>query len=89
MKTAYGLEIPDNLRELVNPKRCALIVYDMQVGIVRQIKHGAAITERVKQVLDASRAAGMRDFLYEAPFFAETVDGRVPISSGNGMATRG
>lgn len=62
MKTAYGLEIPDSLRELVNPKRCALIVYDMQVGIVRQIKHGAAITERVKQVLDTSRAAGMRVF---------------------------
>jgi len=62
MKTAYGLEIPDSLRELVNPKRCALIVYDMQVGIVRQIKHGATIVERVKQVLDASRAAGMRVF---------------------------
>ena len=62
MKTAYGLEIPDSLRELVNPKRCALIVYDMQVGIVRQIKHGPAIVERVKQVLDASRAAGMRVF---------------------------
>ena len=62
MKTAYGLEIPDSLRELVNPKHCALIVYDMQVGIVRQIKHGAAIVERVKQVLDTSRAAGMRVF---------------------------
>lgn len=62
MKTAYGIDIPENLRELVNPKHCALIVYDMQVGIVRQIKHGAAIVDRVKQVLDASRAAGMRVF---------------------------
>jgi biuret amidohydrolase len=62
MKTAYGIEIPDTLRELVNPKRCALIVYDMQVGIVRQIKHGAAITARVRQVLEAARAAGMRVF---------------------------
>jgi biuret amidohydrolase len=62
MKTAYGLEIPDSLRELVNPKRCALIVYDMQAGIVRQIKDGAAITGRVKQVLDVARTAGMRVF---------------------------
>jgi nicotinamidase-related amidase len=62
MKTAYGIEIPDSFRELVNPRRCALIVYDMQAGIVRQIKEGAAITARVKQVLDASRIAGIRVF---------------------------
>ncbi len=62
MKSAYGLEIPESLRELVDPKRCALIVYDMQVGIVGQIKDGALITARVKQVLDMARRAGMRVF---------------------------
>jgi biuret amidohydrolase len=62
MKTTYGLNIPDNFRELVDPKRCALIVYDMQAGILQQIKDGATITERVKQVLDVSRTAGMRVF---------------------------
>jgi nicotinamidase-related amidase len=62
MKSAYGLEIPETLRELVNPKQCALIVYDMQLGIVQQIKNGAAITTRVKRVLDVARAAGMRVF---------------------------
>ena len=62
MKSAYGLEIPETVRELVNPKHCALIVYDMQAGIVRQIKDGAAITARVKQVLDVARTAGMRVF---------------------------
>jgi len=62
MKSAYGLEIPETLRELVNPKQCALIVYDMQVGIVRQIRNGAAITERVMQVLHVARTAGMRVF---------------------------
>jgi hypothetical protein len=56
MKTAYGVEIPDSFRELINPKRCALIVYDMQLGIVRQIRDGDAITARVKQVLDVARA---------------------------------
>ena len=62
MKTAYGLEIPDSFGELVNPKRCALIVYDMQAGIVPQIKDGEAITARVKRVLDICRTAGMRVF---------------------------
>ena len=62
MKTAYGLEIPDNLRELLAPKRCALIVYDMQAGILAQIKNGAAITARVRQLLEAARTAGMRVF---------------------------
>lgn len=62
MKSAYGLEIPETIRELVNPKRCALIVYDMQAGIVGQVKDGAAITAQVKQVLDSARLAGMRVF---------------------------
>jgi nicotinamidase-related amidase len=62
MKSAYGLEIPESVRELVNPTHCALIVYDMQAGIVQQIKDGAVIIGRVKQVLDIARAAGMRVF---------------------------
>jgi biuret amidohydrolase len=62
MKIVYGLEIPDSFQELVDPKRCALIVYDMQAGIVGQIKDGEAITARVKQVLDVCRTAGMRVF---------------------------
>ena len=62
MKITYGIELPETLRELVDPKRCALIIYDMQTGIVRQIKDGLAITARVKQVLDASRKADMRVF---------------------------
>ncbi len=62
MKSINGLEIPESLRELVDPKRCVLIVYDMQVGIVRQIKDGALITARVKQALEMARGAGMRVF---------------------------
>jgi biuret amidohydrolase len=62
LKTAYGIEIPGSIEELADPKRCALIVYDMQAGIVRQIEDGPAITSRVKQLLDAARAASMRIF---------------------------
>lgn len=62
MKSAYGVDIPETLPELINPQRCALIVYDMQVGIVRQIKDGDAITAKVKQVLNHARTASLRVF---------------------------
>ena len=62
MKTIHRVEIPDSLPELVDAKRCALIVYDMQAGIIQQIKSGAAITAQVKRVLDLARSAGMRVF---------------------------
>jgi nicotinamidase-related amidase len=38
----------------------ALIVYDMQIGVLSQIKNGADITSRVGQVVDAARLAGLR-----------------------------
>lgn len=60
METAYGLEIPQNLAEACHPGRTALLVYDMQVGILRQIKDGPDLVNRVKQVLSAARASGLR-----------------------------
>jgi biuret amidohydrolase len=39
-----------------------LIVYDMQGGMVNQIENGRPITERVVQVLEAARKAGIRVF---------------------------
>ncbi len=62
MQSAYGLEIPQNLVETCDPRRTALLVYDMQVGIIRQIKNGREVVARVKVVLDAARAAGLRVF---------------------------
>lgn len=62
MEHAFGLDIPRTLGEVCNPKRIALLVYDMQVGIVSQIKNGREITARVAQVLEAARKAGIRVF---------------------------
>jgi biuret amidohydrolase len=59
---AYGLDIPKDLAEVCAPERTALVVYDMQVGIMRQIKDSPKIVTRVKTVLDAARAAGLRVF---------------------------
>ena len=60
MKTQYGLEIFSTLQELVHPQRTVLLVYDMQVGIVPQIKNGAEILAKVVNLLQASRRAGIR-----------------------------
>jgi biuret amidohydrolase len=62
MLRAFGLNIPQTLDEVCDPASMALIVYDMQVGIVQQVKQGAEITARVLQVLEAARKAGMRVF---------------------------
>ena len=60
IQRAFGLDIPQTLKDLCDPQRLALVVYDMQVGIVKQIPDGAQITAKVLQVLEAARAAGIR-----------------------------
>jgi len=60
MQRAFGLNIPQTLEDVCDPARLALIVYDMQVGIVKQIEDGRQITDRVVQVLEAARKAGIR-----------------------------
>jgi biuret amidohydrolase len=62
MENAYGLEIPQNLAETCNPRRTALLVYDMQVGIIVQLRNGPELLTRVKHVLETARAAGLRVF---------------------------
>jgi nicotinamidase-related amidase len=62
MERAYGLEIPQNLVEACNSRHTALLIYDMQVGIIRQITHGPEIVARVGFVLEAARSAGLRVF---------------------------
>ncbi len=62
MQRAFGLSIPQTLEDVCDPARLALVVYDMQVGIVKQIENGPQITGRVLQVLEAARKAGIRVF---------------------------
>ncbi len=62
MDHAFGLDIPEALSELCRPDRLALVVYDMQAGIVRQLPDGPEVTRRVAAVLDAARAGGFRVF---------------------------
>ncbi len=62
MQRAFELEIPEILEDICDPTRLALVVYDMQVGIVQQIENGHEITKKVLQVLHAARKSGIRVF---------------------------
>src|SRR5438477_13058713 len=62
MKNIFGLNIPESLKEVCDPKRIALLVYDMQIGILSQIKNADRVTRQVLKVLTVARDAGLRIF---------------------------
>src|SRR5262249_36316104 len=62
MERAFGLSIPTSLDEICTRQRTALVVYDMQVGIISQIPRGADVVARIATLLDAARSSGVRVF---------------------------
>jgi nicotinamidase-related amidase len=62
MQHHRNLPIPDSLADACDPDRLALLVYDMQVGVIRQLADGLQVTEGVGRVLEAARRAGVRVF---------------------------
>jgi biuret amidohydrolase len=61
MEHAYGLDIPRTL-DVCDPQRLALLVYDMQMGIVGQALNAKQVTANVVSVVTAARKAGFRIF---------------------------
>jgi len=55
-----GLDIPESLPDALQPATLALVVYDMQAGIVEQVADGRRVLGNVLRVLEAARAAGVR-----------------------------
>ena len=62
MQHGFGLDVPETLEDICHPARMAIIVYDMQAGILSQLPNAQAITQQVVQVLNAARAGGFRNF---------------------------
>lgn len=60
VESAFGLSIPRTLDEACDPRRMALLVYDMQVGVLGQIRGAQEIIDNVIRVIDAARAGGFR-----------------------------
>jgi biuret amidohydrolase len=55
-----GLDIPDTLDDALRPETLALLVYDMQVGVLNQIADGDRVLANVLRVLDAARERAVR-----------------------------
>jgi nicotinamidase-related amidase len=55
-----GLEIPETLEDALVPERLALIVYDMQVGVLAQITDPAPVLANVLRLLAAARERRVR-----------------------------
>ena len=79
MQEFLGIKIPQSLDEVISPANTALIVYDMQVGIIPQIKNGHEITKQVSRLLAAVRAAGVRTYFTRHMSLPKE-------QNGNGMA---
>lgn len=62
MKEIFGIPVQQTLDDVCDPAKLALLVYDMQVAIVSQLKGCGPVTERVAKVLGAARNAGVRVF---------------------------
>lgn len=60
MEHLHGLPVPRTLEEACDPRRLALVVYDMQAGILGQIGDGDRVVAQVVRTLEAARAAGVR-----------------------------
>jgi nicotinamidase-related amidase len=62
MKHAFGLSIPQTVEDAIDLGSTALIVYDMQVGIIRQLKDGDQMVRKVAHVVEVAREVGLRTF---------------------------
>lgn len=58
MREGNGLHIPDGLVDVCTPRRMAVVVYDMQVGVLSQLEDRAAIVDNVVRVVRAARRGG-------------------------------
>jgi nicotinamidase-related amidase len=57
-----GLSVPQSLSDACRPDRLALLVYDMQAGILEQIADRETVLANVRVVLEAARSAGVRTY---------------------------
>lgn len=62
MIRGYGLDVPRTLEDACDPHRTALVVYDMQVGVLNQIADAERVTDAVVRTVEAARAGGYRIF---------------------------
>jgi nicotinamidase-related amidase len=55
MKSVYGINIYENLKEIINPERSCLVVWDVQNGLVSRIFNKDEFGEKLKNLIDKLR----------------------------------
>jgi nicotinamidase-related amidase len=70
-----GLEIPETLEDALDPATLALVVYDMQVGVLAQIDGADRVLANVLRVLEAARERGVRTFFMRHYFMPTALAG--------------
>ena len=62
MSEAFGFSVPTQVEQLADPSRTAVVIYDMQVGIISQIAEGPAVLGKCLELVAAAREGGYRIF---------------------------
>lgn len=75
MRHGNGLDIPEGLADVCHPNRMAVIVYDMQVGVLSQLPDGREIVERVVRLVEAARRGGYPVIFLRHMFLPERLSG--------------
>ena len=76
MLNTSGIDIPRTLDEAICLDRTALLVYDMQVGVLSQMSGADAVVERVGAVLSAAREVGLRTYFVRHTSLPKALMGR-------------
>ncbi len=59
MQRLHGVQVPQSIQEACGHGRVGVLVYDVQVAIVRHLRDAERFVERVSSVLDAARRVGV------------------------------
>jgi nicotinamidase-related amidase len=70
-----GLDIPESLEDALDPASLALVVYDMQVGVLAQVADGDRVLANVLRVLTAARERRVRTVFLRHYFMPTRLQG--------------
>ncbi len=59
MQQAFGMAVPETVSEMCRPTTSAVLVYDVQVGILAHVQDRERLVERISAVLQAARTSGV------------------------------
>lgn len=82
MRYRYGVRVPRTVEEACDPRYTALVVYDMQVGVLAQIPDAARVLAGVLRTVDAARTGGYRVFYLRHMGIPNEVSGGARLRTG-------